>query len=177
MSRKRKKHTYEDRLKYMKMLERGYSINYIHKHYGISHRLLTTLWEKYQTEGSSALVKKKNCRFTAEEKLIVISDYEGKGLTLPDIMLKYGVSGSAILNWCKCYAAGGKEALRKPLGRPRKDMGRPKKKKPEEMTELERLRYENEYLRAENALLKKVKALVEEREVRLKGSGRKPSKD
>jgi cell division protein FtsB len=56
-------------------------------------------------------------------------------------------------------------------------MGRPKKKKPEEMTELERLRYENERLRAENALLKKVKALVEEREARLKGTGRKPSKD
>jgi len=85
-------------------------------------------------------------------------------------MLKHGVSASAIRSWRLLYAAGGKEALRKPRGRP-------KKKKPEEMTELERLRYENEYLRTENALLKKVKALVEESEARLKGTGRKPSKD
>ena len=56
-------------------------------------------------------------------------------------------------------------------------MGRPRKKKPEEMTELELLRYENECLKAENALLKKVKALVEEREARLRGIGRKPSKN
>ena len=42
---------------------------------------------------------------------------------------------------------------------------------------MERLRYENACLKTENALLKKVKALVEEREARLKGIGRKPSKD
>ena len=177
MSKKRNKHTYENRLKYMKMLEEGYSVNYIHVHYGINDRLLRCLWERYQAEGSSALVKKRNCHFTAEEKLEVIADYEEKHLPLSDIMLSRGVSASAISSWSRQYALGGKEALRKPLGRPRKDMGRPKKKKLEEMTELERLRYENEYLRAENALLKKVKALVEEREARLKGTGRKPSKD
>ena len=177
MTKKKKRHTYEDRLKYMKMLEEGYSINYIHDHYGINDTLMLSLWERYQSEGATALVKKKNCRLTAEEKLEVISDYEKKHLPLSDIMLNRGVSASAIWSWRKQYAKGGKEALRKPIGRPRKDMGRPKKKKPEEMTELERLRYENEYLRAENALLKKVKALVEEREAHLKGTGRKPSKD
>ena len=173
----RKRHNYEDRLRYMKMLEEGYSINYIHEHYGIDDTLLSYLWERYQAEGSSALTKKRICHFTVEEKLKVIADYEKKHLPLSDIMLNRGVSASAIWNWRRQYASGGKEALCKPLGRPRKDMGRPKKKKPEEMTELERLRYENEYLRAENALLKKVKALVEEREARLKGTGRKPSKD
>ena len=45
------------------------------------------------------------------------------------------------------------------------------------MTELELLRYENERLRAEVALLKKVRALVEEREARLRATGRKPSKN
>ena len=177
MTKKKKKHTYEDRLKYMKMLEEGYSINYIHSHYGINGSLLLCLWERYQSEGAAALVKKKNCHLTVKEKLEVIADFEKKHLPLSDIMLNRGVSATAIRSWCMQYAAGGKEALRKPMGRPRKDMGRPKKKKPEEMTELERLRYENEYLRAENALLKKVKALVEEREARLKGTGQKPSKD
>jgi transposase-like protein len=178
MFKKKKKHTYENRLKYMKMLEEGYSIKYIHKHYGIDSTLLSCLWERYQAEGSSALIKKRNCHLTVEEKLEVISEYEEKHLSLSDIMLSHGVSRSAIEGWCRRYAAGGEDALvDKPKGRPRKDMGRPKKKKPEEMTELERLRYENERLRAENALLKKVKALVEEREARLKGTGRKPSKD
>lgn len=171
-------HKYKDRLKYMKMLEKGYSINFIHEQYGIAHSLLFYLWRRYKSEGVAALIKKKNCRLTVEEKLKVISDHREKHLSLPDIMLKYGISESAIKSWCRRYDEGGEEALLdKPRGRPRKDMGRPKKKKLEEMTELERLRYENEYLRAENALLKKVKALVEEREARLKGTGRKPSKD
>lgn len=47
----------------------------------------------------------------------------------------------------------------------------------EELDELEMLRRRNEYLEAENALLKKVKALVEEREARLRATGRKPSRD
>ena len=174
----RKRHDYEDRLKYMKMLEEGYSNKYIHKHYGINKTLLLTLWEQYKERGASALVKRKPCRLTVEEKLKVISDYREKHLSLSDIMLNHGVSEPAIRSWCRRYDEGGMEALRdKPKGRPRKDMGRPKKKKLEEMTELEWLRYENERLRAENALLKKVKALVEEREARLKGTGRKPSKD
>jgi cell division protein FtsB len=50
-------------------------------------------------------------------------------------------------------------------------------KKKDEMTELEKLQYENLRLRAELDLLKKVKALVEERERRLKETGRKPSAD
>ena len=174
----RKKHDYEARLKYMKMLEEGHSVSSISRQYGIDHRILSTLWMRYKKEGPVALVKKKNCTFTVAEKIAVISEYREKHLSLPDIMLSHGVSRSAIKGWCRRYASGGGEALvDKPRGRRRKDMGRPKKKKPEEMTELERLRYENERLRAENALLKKVKALVEEREARLKGTGRKPSKD
>lgn len=174
----RKKHDYGARLKYMKMLEEGYSINFINKQYGISHGLLTYLWSRYKAEGPSALAKKLNCHLTVKEKVEVILEYREKHLSLSDIMLNHGVSESAILSWSRLYGEGGEEALSgRPKGRPRKDMGRPKKKKPEEMTELERLRYENERLRAENALLKKVKALVEEREARLKGTGRKPSKD
>ena len=58
----RKKHSYEDRLKYMKMLEAGYSVSYIHEHYGIGDGLLRSLWIKYQQEGPSALVKKTYIR-------------------------------------------------------------------------------------------------------------------
>lgn len=54
-------------------------------------------------------------------------------------------------------------------------MGRPKNNI-KSQSELERLRKENEELRLEVALLKKVRALVEERNARLQGIGREPSK-
>jgi transcriptional regulator with XRE-family HTH domain len=50
MSKKRKKHGYAERLKYMHMLEHGVSINHIESKYGISNTLLGYLWERYQSE-------------------------------------------------------------------------------------------------------------------------------
>ena len=175
----RKKHSYEDRLKYMKMLEAGYSTKYIHKHYGIDDGLLHTLWVKYHREGPSALVKKKNIRADGALKERIVRDIQENFLTLYEASVKYDVSVTRLSVWLRTAREKGYTALyeyKKP-GRPSKDMGRPKKKKPEEMTELERLRYENECLRAENALLKKVRALVEEREARLRRIGQKPSKN
>ena len=180
MSKKRKKHGYAERLKYMHMLENGYSVKYIHKHYGINESLLSQLWAKYQYEGSSGLLKKQNVKADYAFKVKVVRDIEENHLTLVEASLKYNVSDSQLYKWRKIAYSLGYDALAitRPRGRPPKnDMGRPKKKKPEEMTELERLRYENECLRAENALLKKVKALVEAREARLKEIGRKPSKN
>ena len=180
MSKKRKKHGYAERLKYMHMLENGLSINHIHVHYGIGEQLLSSLWVRYQSEGPSGLIKKKNIKADYAFKLQVLRDIEENHLTLVDASLKYDVSSSRISAWKRIARVHGYDALAitRPRGRPSKnDMGRPRKKKPEEMTELERLRYENECLRAENALLKKVKALVEEREARLREIGRKPSKN
>ena len=180
MSKKYKKHGYAERLKYMHMLENGMSINHIHVHYGIGEQLLSSLWVRYQSEGPSGLIKKKNIKANYAFKLQVLRDIEENHLTLVDASLKYNVSSSRIQVWRRIARTQGYDALAitRPRGRPPKnDMGRPRKKKPEEMTELERLRYENECLRAENALLKKVKALVEAREARLKEIGRKPSKN
>ena len=180
MSKKYKKHGYAERLKYMHILENGYSVEYIHKHYGIDKSLLGNLWVRYQSEGPSGLIKKQNVKADYAFKLQVVRDIAENHLTLVDASLKYNVSDSQIRVWRKIAQTQGYDALAiiRPRGRPPKnDMGRPRKKKPEEMTELERLRYENECLRAENALLKKVKALVEEREARLREIGRKPSKN
>ena len=180
MSKKRKKHGYAERLKYMHMLENGCIKNYIHTHYGIDDALLGHLWTRYQSEGPSGLLKKRNVKADYAFKLQVVRDIEENHLTLVEASLKYNVSSSQIRVWQKIARTQGYDALAitRPRGRPPKnDMGRPRKKKPEEMTELERLRYENECLRAENALLKKVKALVEAREARLREIGRKPSKD
>ena len=180
MSKKRKKHGYAERLKYMHMLENGYSREHIHRHYGISSELLGYLWSRYKSEGPNGLLKKQNVRADYKFKLQVIRDIEENHLPLLDASLKYNVSNTQLYQWRKIAKTQGYDALAitRPKGRPPKnDMGRPRKKKLEEMTELERLRYENECLRAENALLKKVKALVEERESRLREIGRKPSKN
>ena len=161
------------------MLESGYSLDDIHKHYGIGITLLQSLWIKYQSNGPLVLIKKKNIKADGSLKAMIVKDIEENGLTLADASVKYDVSDSRLSVWLKLYREQGISVLyeKKPRGRPPKDMGRPRKKKPEEMTELERLRYENERLRAENALLKKVRALVEEREARLRQIGQKPSKN
>ena len=180
MSKKYKKHGYAERLKYMHMLENGFSVKYIKTHFGINHQLLEYLWARYQSEGPSGLVKKQNIKADYAFKLQVVRDIEENHLTLVEASLKYNVSDSQLYQWRKIAANQGYDALAitRPRGRPPKnDMGRPKKKKPEEMTELELLQLRVKELEAENALLKKVKALVEEREARLKEIGRKPSKN
>ena len=180
MSKKRKKHGYAERLKYMHMLENGFSRRYIERHYGVNEKLLGYLLARYQLEGPSGLLKKQNVKADYAFKLQVIRDIEENHLTLLEASLKYNASASQINVWLKLARTEGSDTLAsiRTRGRPPKnDMGRPRKKKPEEMTELERLRYENECLRAENALLEKVKALVEARETRLREIGRKPSKN
>ena len=180
MSKKRNKHGYAERLKYMHMLKQGFTCHYIHKHYGIDKQFLGVLWGKYQSEGPSGLVKKKNIKANLKFKVQVLRDIEENHLTLVDASLKYNVSLNRIYIWQRIARTKGYEALveTKPRGRPPKnDMGRPRKKKPEEMTELELLQLRVMELEAENALLKKVKALVEERDARLRGTGRKPSKN
>ncbi len=57
MSKKLKKHGYAERLKYMHMLENGYTIAYINRNFGIGHDLLGQLWVRYQSEGPSGLLK------------------------------------------------------------------------------------------------------------------------
>ena len=174
----RKKHDYEALLKYMRMLEEGYSVKSISKKFGINEQRLKYLWTLYQEQGELVLHRKQNIKASGKLKQQIVSDVEKKHLTLVQASLKYGVSSTRISVWLKTYRDQGLDALLITRKRGRKsNMGRPRKKKPEEMTELERLREENEYLRTENALLKKVKALVEEREARWREIGQKPSKN
>ncbi len=53
-----KKHDYGALLKYMRMLEEGYTIAYISTHYGNNHDRLKRLWLLYQQHGSSVLHRK-----------------------------------------------------------------------------------------------------------------------
>ena len=173
----RKKHDHSALLKYMHMLEDGFSINYIHTRYGIGHSRLEKLWLLYQKGGIKVLHRQPQVRADSKLRCQVVLDIENNGISLVQASIKYGVSATRLSTWLKTYRTGGIEALSitKRRGRP-PGMGRPKKvQKPE--TELERLRREVQELKTENALLKKVKALVEEREARLRAIGRGQSEN
>ena len=173
----RKKHDHSALLKYMHMLEDGYSIHYIHTNYGVSTERLSKLWFLYQREGATVLCRQDYTRSNATFRHKVVLDIENNGVSLVQASIKYGVSAYRLSIWLKKYRHGGIEALSitKKRGRP-PGMGRPKKvQKPE--TELERLRREVQELKTENALLKKVKALVEERDARLRAIGRGQSEN
>ena len=173
----RKKHDYSALLKYMHMLEDGYSINYIHTKYGIGNTRLEKLWMQYQKEGAKVLHRQAYTHSDAAFRHKVVLDIENNGISLVQASIKYGVSASRLSIWLRTYRTGGFKALSitRKRGRP-PGMGRPKKiQKPE--TELERLQRENRELKIELALLKKVKALVEEREARLRAIGRGQSEN
>ena len=174
----RKKHDYVALLKYMRMLKDGYSINCIHKQFGIGKERLQSLWLLYQQHGTSVLHRKNHAQTSGELKQQIVLDIEKNHLPLVQASLKYGVSTGRLEVWNKIYREQGIDALlvSKKRGRP-PGMGRPRKKKPEEMTELELLRVRVRQLEIENALLKKVKALVEERRARLRAIGQEQSKN
>ena len=176
-TKKRKKHDHAALLKYMHMLDDGYSFYYIHLNYGICVRQLKVLRAKYLLEGASALHRQKNIKADFALKKQIVLDLEKNHITLHAASLKYGASAAQIKVWLKLYRQEGLPAL----GQIKKRsippcMGRPRKNsKP--LTELERLQKENQELKTEIALLKKVRALVEERNARLREIGRGPSKN
>ena len=176
--KKRKKHDHVALKKYMRLLDEGYSISYVHKNYGICKEQLSILRCKYLKEGDSALYRKKNIKADFALKKQIVLDIEENHLTLHTASLKYGACPHRIRIWLKIAHTEGIAALSKirKRGRPPKNMGRPKKNsKP--LSELERLQKENQELKTEIALLKKVRALVEERNARLREIGHGPSKN
>ena len=174
----RKKHDYGALLKYMRLLEDGYSIDHIHRKFGIGKGRLQSLWLLYQEHGTSVLRRKPYTQPSGELKQQIVLDIEKNHLTLVQASLKYGVSVTRLSVWLKIFREQGIDALliTKKRGRP-PGMGRPRKKKPEEMTELERLRRENHLLKLELEIRKKAQALVEERRARLRAIGQEQSKN
>lgn len=174
----RKKHDYAALLKYMRMLEDGFSIDYLHKKYGIGESRLKCLWLQYQKQGVYVLHRKPYTQTNGALKQQIVSDIEKNHLTLVQASLKYDVSVGRLGIWLKIAREQGLDALliTKKRGRP-PGMGRPRKKKPEEMTELERLRRENHLLKLELEIRKKAQALVEERKARLRAIGRGQSEN
>ena len=125
----RKKHDYEALLKYMRMLEDGFPIDYIHNKFGIGAERLKCLWLQYQKQGISALHRKSYTQPGGELKQQIVSDIEKNHLTLVQASLKYGVSAARLYIWHKTAKEQGIDAL---TGKKRSlppIMSRPRKKK------------------------------------------------
>ena len=174
----RKKHDYGALLKYMRLLEDGYSIDHIHRKFGIGKGRLQSLWLLYQEHGTSVLHRKPYTQSSGELKQQIMLDIEKNHLTLVQASLKYDISISRLETLLRVVREQGIDTLliTRKRGRP-PGMGRPRKKKPEEMTELERLRRENHLLKLELEIRKKAQALVEERKARLRAIGQEQSKN
>ena len=98
-----------------------------------------------------------NRRYGWETKVAAARDHVENGLSVAEVMARYGIASIAPLQrWCREYRAGGAEALRpKPKGRPKgaKSKPRPKPTREQELTE------EVAYLKAKVAYLEKLRAL------------------
>ena len=106
-----KKHDHSALLKYMHMLEDGYSINYIRTNYGISAELLSKLWILYQKEGAKVLHRQAYTHSDAAFRHKVVLDIENNGISLVQASIKYGVSASRLSIWLRTYRTGGIKAL------------------------------------------------------------------
>jgi len=171
------KHTFEEKLNIVFQVKNGTPILRLSRDLHIREGMILEWVRKYDLYGESGLRKRPKIIATPEIKETLVRLVIEKHLPLPQVVVQYGVSTTALERWVKAARSEGYLALtyQKKRGRPIETMGRPKKRKAE--TELEKLQAENTRLRAENALLKKVKALVEQREARERMNGRKPSKN
>ena len=103
---KKKKHGYDELLRYMHLLEKGYSACSIHQQYGINSELLKRYWASYQELGEIALHKKKRRVLSPEERLQAISEFENNQLSLREVLIKYDISETAFYTWRREYSCG-----------------------------------------------------------------------
>ena len=96
----------------------------------------------------------KGRKTTLKERIDIVTDCIGNGLTYADAAEKYSVSYQQVYNWVKKYKANGPDGLADKRGRTKPE---------EELTEVEKLKAENKLLKAqlkrkelENLFLKKL---------------------
>ena len=158
----------------MHLLDAGQSINRVSRDLHVDSKHLKQLRQHYLEGGELALLLPDHkSQLSAKEKHACLLEVNNKELSLSQASLKHDIPYKTLRNWYNAYLRDGMQGLE----RKNKSMAKKKAYTPEQLDELEMLRRRNEYLEAENALLKKVKALVEEREARLRATGRKPSRD
>ena len=76
LKKKQKKHSLSDYLRYMHMIEDGYSFKFICDHYGSDEKMLKVLWHRYHEFGLEGLKKTRNFQSTFEIKKKIVLDIE-----------------------------------------------------------------------------------------------------
>lgn len=170
----------EEKLKAIRMVERGNSVRHVSDSLHLGHHQLYEWIASYRLKGVKGLEKTPVVRITYEKKCEIVREYQKSELSLPEIAAKYGVSTCAISKWVRKAANQGLQSLTSKRGGAKSKPTKCRHMKNVPNTDLEkenkRLREENERLKIEVLLLKKVKALVEEREARNRKIGRASSK-
>lgn len=166
-----KKERYPIVIAAIRKYESGASKNRVCKEFHINDKNFQLYYNRYKAGGELAVLEQREQHLTYEQKLLIVRDIRDNCLSLPRASEKYLLPYNSLRKWLFKYEQEGEDGLKRKRRMPKK-----KEYSKAQLDELESLRKRNEYLEAENALLKKVKALVEEREARLRATGRKPSK-
>ena len=111
--------------------------------------------------GTVKMTMTKGRKTTLQERIDIVTDHIGSGLSYAETAEKYDVSYQQVYQWVQKYKANGVDGLVDRRGRT---------KPVEEMTDIERLRAENKILKAqlerkelENIFLKKVEEIERRR--------------
>jgi transposase len=152
------------RVKLVKEVEQGESLNFIARKYGVGRSTLQSWCVKYSNGGLKQLVS-TNQHYTQEFRIYAI-EYRWQhdlSYTLAAAELEIPCGGT-LYQWEKRYLESGAAGLlNTKKGRPPKMPKKPDKLK-RDLTREEQLEAEIAQLRMENAYLKKLNALVQERE-------------
>lgn len=113
------------RYKAARLLEKGIGSKMLATELGIPHDTARQWVRMYGAGGGNAILNAgaRHRVYPLELSVAAAQDRVDNGLTLREVMAKYGImSESTLKTWCKKYRAGGAEALvKKPRGRkPRK---------------------------------------------------------
>lgn len=154
----------EFRVKLIKEVEQGESLNSIARKYGVGGSTLKRWYANYSHGGTKQLVSTKK-HYTQEFKIYAIEYRWQHDLSYRLAAVELEIPNEAVLyQWEKQYLAyGASGLLTKRKGRPPKMPKKPEQPK-RDLTREEQLEAENAQLRMENAYLKKLNALVQERE-------------
>ena len=152
------------RVKLIKEVEQGESLNSIARKYGVGRYTLQSWYSKYSNGGVKQLVS-PNQHYTQEFKIYAIEYRWQHDLSYRLAAAELEIPNKGILyQWEKRYLeAGASGLLTTTRGRPPKMPKKPEKPK-RELTREEQLEADIAQLRMENAYLKKLNALVQERE-------------
>lgn len=169
--RRNKHHDDEVRRVAVELLETGASIARLVRVLGISRRTASRWRMSFRVFGKDAVMGNDAYRrYDYQTRLGVARDHVDHGLSTAEVMAKYGVvSTTLVQNWCRLYRLGGADTLRaKPCGSRahRKELSasgetvtKGERVVSQPVASVAQLVDEVEFLRARVAYLEKVRAL------------------